>query len=395
MPPRTRWPGVAAALLAGVVAAAYVGKLPPALPALKTEFGLSLVEAGWVVSTFNAVAVATAVGFGLVADRAGALRFALAGLALLVAGGVGGAAAPSGAWLIVSRVVEGAGLLAVTVSGTALVFAATAPADRRLTLGIWSTYMPFGMAVTMAAAPFAIATVGWRGLWLAVAAATVAAAAALAAARRDYPLTPPSGRTFATVREALRRPGPWWNALVMTFYTAQWSGVMVWLPTFLVQTRGASLAAASLAAAAVVAVNVPGNLTGAWLLQRRARRGQVVCAAAVLMGAFAVGIFADAAPDWLRFASCLAFSYASGVIPAVSFAGAQAYARSPSQVATLQGLLMQCSNLGQFVGPPAVAAAVAATGRWGDAVYVMVAAAALTLACGLAVARDERRAGLA
>ncbi len=58
-------------------------------------------------------------------------------------------------------------------------------------------------------------------------------------------------------------------------------------------------------------------------------------------------------------------------------------------------IMMQCSNLGQFVGPPAVAAAVATTGRWGDAVYVMVAAAALTLACGLAVARDERRAGLA
>jgi len=52
---------------------------------------------------------------------------------------------------------------------------------------------------------------------------------------------------------------------------------------------------------------------------------------------------------------------------------------------------MQGSNLGQFVGPPAIAAAVSASGRWGDAVYVMVAFAALTLACGLAVARDERR----
>jgi nitrate/nitrite transporter NarK len=109
------------------------------------------------------------------------------------------------------------------------------------------------------------------------------------------------------------------------------------------------------------------------------------------MGAFAVGIFAEGAPDWLRFGSCLAFSYFSGVIPAVSFATSQSYARSQSQVASLQGLMMQGSNLGQFVGPPAVAAAVSAGGRWGDAVYVMVAAAALTFVCGLAVARDERR----
>jgi len=389
--PRTSWPAVAAALLAGVVAAAYVGKLPPALPALKSEFGLSLVAAGWVVSTFNTVALATAVGFGLAADRIGALRFALAGLALLAAGGLGGAAAPSGAWLIVSRVVEGAGLLAVTVSGTALIFAATAPGDRKLTLGIWSTYMPFGMAVAMVAAPFTIEAIGWRGLWLAVVAATVASAAALASQRRRYPQPPPSGRSFGAIVAALRQPGPWWNSFVMTFYTAQWSGVMVWLPTFLVQTRGASLAAASLLAAAVVAINVPGNLTGAWLMQRQAPRGRVICAAAVAMGVSAVGIFAEGAPDWLRFASCLAFSYFSGAIPAVAFAAAQAYARSQSQVASLQGLMMQGSNLGQFVGPPAIAAAVSASGRWGDAVYVMVAAAALTFVCGVAVARDERR----
>jgi MFS family permease len=388
---RTSWLAVAAALLAGVVAAGYVGKLPPALPALKAEFGLSLVAAGWVVSTFNTVALATAVGFGLMADRIGAFRFALAGLALLVAGGLGGAAAPSGAWLIVSRVVEGAGLLAVTVSGTALIFAATAPGDRKLTLGIWSTYMPFGMALAMAAAPLAIEAIGWRGLWLAVVAATVAAAAALASQRRSYPQPPPSGRTFRAIVAALGQRGAWWNSLVMTFYTAQWSGVMVWLPTFLVQTRGASLTTASLVAAAVVAINVPGNLTGAWLIQRHTPRGLVVCAAAVLMGAFAVGIFAEGAPDWLRLGSCLAFSYFSGVIPAVSFAASQSYARSQSQVASLQGLMMQGSNLGQFVGPPAIAAAVSAGGRWGDAVYVMVAAAALTLVCGIAVARDERR----
>jgi MFS family permease len=116
---RTSWLGVSIALFVGVVAAGYVGKLPPALPALKAEFGLSLVAAGWVVSTFNTVALATAVAFGLAADRIGAFRFALAGLALLVVGGVGGAVAPSGTWLVVSRVVEGAGLLAVTVAVTA------------------------------------------------------------------------------------------------------------------------------------------------------------------------------------------------------------------------------------------------------------------------------------
>ena len=56
---RTHWPAVWAAIAAGVIAAAYVGKLPPVIPQLREEFGLSLIAAGWVNSTFNTLAVTT------------------------------------------------------------------------------------------------------------------------------------------------------------------------------------------------------------------------------------------------------------------------------------------------------------------------------------------------
>jgi cyanate permease len=259
-----------------------------------------------------------------------------------------------------------------------------------LALGLWSAYMPFGMAATMVAAPLAIEWLGWRGLWLAVVAVMLACSGALFAQARREPRPPPSGRSLRVIAEALRQRGPWFAAAAMGCYTAQWTAVMVWLPTFLVQTRGASLAAASLIAAAVVAANVPGNLTGTWLLERRVPRGALICAAAAAMAATAIGIFSNAAPDWLRLGSCFAFSYLSGVTPAAAFTSTQTYARSPSQVASLQGLLMQVSNLGQLVGPPAVAAVVSATGRWGDAVYVMLAAAACGFGCGVAATRHER-----
>jgi predicted MFS family arabinose efflux permease len=388
---RTSWPAVAAALAAGVVAAGFVGKLPPALPALRDELGLSLVAAGWVVSIFNAVAVAAAVAFGVGADRVGALRFAAGAVAALALGGVAGALAPSAGWLLASRIVEGAGFLALAVSMPALIFSATAPAGRRLTLGLWSSYMPLGMAITMVAAPLLLAWIGWRGLWLAVVAAMLACAGALFVQAGRYPEPPSSGRTLRAIAGALRQPGAWWAAAAMGCYTAQWTAVMVWLPTVLVQTRGASVAAASLLTAAVVAANVPGTLTGTWLLERHVSRGALVCAAAAAMAVTGVAIFADAAPDWLRLGSCFAFSYLSGVTPPATFTSTQVYARSPSQVASLQGLIMQVSNLGQLVGPPAVAAVVSASGRWGDAVYVMLAAAACGFGCGVAVARHERR----
>jgi cyanate permease len=387
---RTSWTGVSAALLTGVVAAAYVGKLPPALPALTSEFGLSLVAAGWVVSMFNAIATATAIFFGVAADRVGAFRACIAGLVLLAVGGAAGALASGTVGLMASRVVEGIGFITVSVSAAALVFSAAAPDDRRLALGVWSAYMPFGFALTVLAAPPLLAAVGWRGLWIVVVVVTAACGAWVATQRRQYGLPPAAGRSLTAITAALRQPGPWWVAAAMGFYTAQWSSVMVWLPTFLVQERGSSVLHASLATALAVLVNVPGNLTGTWLLQRRVERGRIIVAGAVTMGVCGVVSLAAPIPDALRYVACLLLSYGGGIIPPAVLSSTQVYARSGAQVASLQGLIMQGSNLGQFVGPVAIAALVSATGDWANAAWVLGAAAACAAACGRVVSRIER-----
>ena len=47
---RTAWPAVALAVLAGVLAAVHIAKLPPALPAMRAELGFGLVAGGFVVA---------------------------------------------------------------------------------------------------------------------------------------------------------------------------------------------------------------------------------------------------------------------------------------------------------------------------------------------------------
>jgi MFS family permease len=375
-----------------VVAGAYVGKLPPALPALSSEFGLSLVAAGWVVSMFNAIATAAGIFFGVFADRAGAFRACIGGLALLVAGGALGAFAGDPAWLLASRFVEGLGFVTVSVSAAALLFAASSAADRRLVLGVWSAYLPFGFALTVIAAPALLGNVGWRGLWVAVIVVTLACGVWLAVERRRYALPPAGARSFASITAALAQPGPWWIAASMGFYTAQWNSMMMWLPTFLVQERGTSVLGASLATAGAVLINVPGNLTGTWLIQRHVPRGGIITAGALTMGVCGVVSLAAPVPDAARYAACVAFSFAGGIIPPAVMSSTQVYARSGAQVASLQGLIIQGSNLGQFVGPVAIAALVSATGNWAQAAWVFGVAAACSAACGQVVGRIERRA---
>ncbi|MFM8589864.1 MAG: hypothetical protein ACKOBA_06845 [Limnohabitans sp.] len=65
---------------AGGVAALQVGKLPPALPALQAELGLSLVQSGFLLSMVQLAGLTLAVFMGLLADGMGLKRSRVRGL---------------------------------------------------------------------------------------------------------------------------------------------------------------------------------------------------------------------------------------------------------------------------------------------------------------------------
>jgi len=380
-----------AAIAAGIVAAAYVGKLPPAIPLLREEFQLSLIAAGWVNSTFNTLAVTTAVFFGALAGRYGALRCCAAGLVALMLGGLLGAAANSQAVLLVSRVLEGAGFIVIAVSAPALITAVTAPRERNLTLGLWSIYLPFGVSLTMLLSPVLLGSLGWRGLWLVIVLVTLACLAALLRARRAYGVARRGApHTLASMAQALRQPGPWWLALGFGCYALMFYALIVWLPTFLTQERGTSVTAAALLTALVVAVNVGGNLLGTWLVYRAAPRGHVISLAFLVTAACSIGIFSPALPDALRAVLCMLFMFAGGTIPAAVLSGSQIYARSASEIGSIQGLIVQLAQLGPFFGPPLIATVVSAYGSWNAAMWVLLAAAALGIVFGQLADRTER-----
>jgi cyanate permease len=388
---RTQWPAVWAAIAAGIVGAAYVGKLPPAIPLLREEFQLSLLAAGWVNSTFNTLAVTTAVFFGALAGRYGALRCCVAGLLALMLGGLLGAAANSEAALLASRLVEGAGFIVIAVSAPALITAVSAPRERNLTLGLWSIYLPFGVSLTMLLSPLLLGSLGWRGLWLVIVLMSLACLVALMRSRSAYGAARSGAiHTWTSMAQALRQPGPWWLALGFGCYSLMFYALIVWLPTFLTQERGTSVTVAALLTAVAVAVNLGGNLLGTWLVHRAAPRGHVISLAFLVTAACSLGIFSPALPDALRAALCLLFMFAGGTVPAAVLSGSQIYARSASEIGSIQGLIVQLAQLGPFFGPPLIAAVVSASGSWNAAMWVLLAAAASGMLFGQLAARTER-----
>ena len=389
----TNWPAVWAVFAAGLAAGAYITKVPPALPALRGELGLTLVESGFIATTFNLMGMLVGILAGVLCDRFGHRRLALAGLAIMAAGGAAGAAALGFGTLLASRFFEGVGFILLTVSAVALMNSAAAtPRDRAKALGLWSAYMPAGGSIALLAAPWLISSWGWRGLWLASALAAAASAVAFAH------LVPESQRHGEVnfrklVIESLAQKGNMALALLFAFYVGQWTSIMVWLPTFLVEHR-VSTGSAAAATALMVVANIPGNLSGGWLLSRGVPRGTLVIGAAAISALCEIGMLADTLSGTLRYVLVLVFSTCAGVIPASIFAGLPVHAKTPQHIGTANGIVMQASQFGQFLGPLAIAWIATRFGSWQASLWVLLAFAAGAAACGVAIGRIEKRMGV-
>ena len=393
----THWPAVAAVTAAGLAVALNVGKVPVALPLLRAELGLSLVQAGWVSAMLTTVAVLCATAVGMWVGRLGALRMVMGGLLLCGAASLAASLASHGwALLMLSRLLEGVGFMLVVVACPALITTVAGPRQRHFALGLWSSYMPAGASLAIASAPWLLPRAGWRGLWLLTALALWAAAAALWLQRRHWamPLQAlvPQERTFlGPVKQALSQALPWLLALAFGVWATQHFALIVWLPTYLQEQRSLGTAPVALLTGAMLVACVPGNLLGGVLLQRGWSRGRLVAGAQLCTGLGACIYSTESLPDALRYTACVGVSFVGGLIPAAVMASTSALARSPQQVGTLQGLYMQGAQLGQFAGTPLIATAVAASGHWSSALWVTAPAALIGITLGLAAHRLERR----
>jgi MFS family permease len=393
---RTRWDVVALGIAAGVMVGFAVGKVPPAIAPISDEFGLDKVTAGWLASIFFAFGAGFSVLTGMAGGRLGERKLLLAGLAVLGVAGAIGAASPGGAMLLALRVVEGFGFAAITVAAPKLTVDATSAADRDLALGIWSAYMPAGMALAMVLAPGLLPAIGWRGLWLIGAAATAAVAflALIGTARRRWPEQPAHDAgarlDWAGARATAERPALWLYSGSFVLFTVQWFAIAAWLPTFLTETQGRSELAAALFSALVVATNVVGNVGGAWLLHRGAPRWSLVAGAMLFMAVSAALVLAPFAPETIKIPLAIVFSAGSGVLPAAAFSGAAVHAPKPALIAMANGFVVQGAALGMLAGPPLFAAVVGVLGSWEQAWWTMLVFPALGLALAAGIHARER-----
>ena len=394
-PKNTDWLLVVLAILASIIAAAQIGKVPPALPLLRVELGLSIVQAGWVISIIAAMAMVSGMAAGMVADRIGHRRLLFIGLAVVAASSTAGSFAQGAELILVGRFLEGIGFITIAVSAPPLIMTSTLNKHRQVVLGIWSAWMPAGISLSMFLSPLILGPFGWRALWLFW--AVLAIALALAVLGKGIPVpekaeNAQSKHSFiGSLRLIMSRPGPMIMAVIFCVFAAQWGSIMAWIPSFLVEQRGLPVSSAAILGGFVVLINAPGNMIGGWLVHRNVERTHLIVAAQLIMGLSAIGIFSDVLPDNARYGLALLFSLAAGLVPSAMFASVPLHAPSPQHFGATSGLLLQGSNVGNFFGPPAVAAIVAAMGAWNNVMWIPLGCSAVGVILGLSLLGVERR----
>jgi MFS transporter, CP family, cyanate transporter len=387
-------------ILAGVSAALHVGKLPPAIPVLQQALGLSLLQAGFLLSMVQGAGMCAGVAFGALADALGLKRSMLIGLALLALASAAGGASPHAALLLALRAVEGFGFLLVVLPAPGLVRRLVAPERISLMLGVWGAYMPLATASALLIGPLWIQAFGWRAWWWLMAALTGATALWLVRAVPDAtpavaaPAQAPM-RWTTRLRHTLSARGPWLIAASFAAYSSQWLAVVGFLPSIYTQA-GISGAATGVLTALAAAVNMVGNIGSGRLLHRGVRPTTLLHGGFMAMALTATLAFAGSNGEGvhavLRYAAVLAFSMIGGVIPGTLFSLAVRVAPGEHTLSSTVGWVQQWSAAGQFVGPPLVAWVASQVGGWHLTWLATGACSLLGLALTVAIGRLPPRA---
>lgn len=162
-----RWRALCWILVARIAYGVHLQAVPSTASTLSRELGLSFVDIGLLIGLFMLPGIVIAVPAGMLGQRFGDRRVALAGLALMTLGALIGASANGFFMLAAAQVVGGVGALVMGVLTTKMTADWFAGRDLPLGLAVMLNGFPVGMALGQVLFPALAETASWRAAFIA------------------------------------------------------------------------------------------------------------------------------------------------------------------------------------------------------------------------------------
>lgn len=342
---------------AGLGAAAQYGKVSVVFDLVGEAYPEAGASVAWIVSAVGAVGILCGVVAGLLVARFGPRQTLILSLWLGAAMSLCQASLPP-LWLLLSfRVLEGASHLGIVVAAPTLIAQITGPRQRGAALTLWGTF--FGIA-------FAVLAFGGRPLAfgfglpaLFVAHGLYLGIFALILARHLPKNTHPTPNASLPLSQILADHGRIYSSARMSapaagwlFYTFSFVSILTVLPPYLDPEQRAAIMTAmplvSIAVSMTVGVALLGRFSAVWVIQL----GFALSLAAALW------LWIVPGGAW----AALALAAAMGLIQGASFAAVPQLNGSEGDQALANGAMAQAGNIGNTLGTPAMALALAGMG---------------------------------
>ncbi|GAA0896612.1 MFS transporter [Pseudonocardia zijingensis] len=267
------------ALLMGVYVIDYIDRvmIAVALPFLGADLDLDKTQQGLVVSAFAIAYMVFQVPGGLLADRFGArplLVVSLVAWSVFTAatGLVGGLVA-----LLAVRCLFGVAQALFPGASFKALAERTTPRTRNRSAGLMlaSNFLGAGLA-PLIVAPIIVA-IGWRhSFWVVALGGVVLGLLMWRLLPRPLPreateldaAADPAPAAQAGAARVLRSPLVWRYALLFACFNMLNYGMITWVPSYLLETRGLSLVAAGLSSAVPMLITAASAVVGGWLMSR-------------------------------------------------------------------------------------------------------------------------------
>lgn len=188
---------VVTAILVSVLNQTFVNVV---VPDIQKDYGATQGQVGWVITGYLLVFAVGIPLYGRIADLYSLGRTFAAGLAVLAAGSLFCALAPTLPLLVAGRIVQGVGASAIPALGFAAVAKALPPGERGTALGLLSASVGAGAAIGPVFGGLIAGFLGWHALFLLT---VVFSLGLIPGALRALPGASKAGRTSFT--ETVRR----------------------------------------------------------------------------------------------------------------------------------------------------------------------------------------------
>lgn len=387
--PKYSWIVLILMYLASVVAPLNMFKVSTLAPLLMEQLAIPVTEVGTLMSVFSIAGLILALPGGILVQKLGIKASVLIALAVTGLGSLIGVFSAGYEMLAISRVIEGIGfgLLGVAApSGISVWFSAN---RRGLPLGVFTTWVPFGMLIMLVVAPSLAEMLNWQAAWwfgfiFAVVIFLLVLfffrmpskeesfalhgneSTSLEHASKEESLT-----AFKASFSVLKKGKIWLLALVFgLFNMVSPGGTNSFMTTFLTDSMGLTLTLAGLmTGVSMIGVCLMEPICGLISDKIRSRKKIIVIplfgliVTSLLLYNAAIGMVGL----WIVMLIHTSV-FSSGVSTGV-YAGAPEMAGRPEYSSMALGMVAVGQNLGLLAGPLVFSNVLATTGSWLDVAY--------------------------